>query len=184
MSEDLRTEELEAALNMIRRSITQTASSCGRDPNAITLVAASKTVDSTRLQQAIDSGQRVLGENRVQEAREKWPAIRERNPHIELHLIGPLQSSKARDAVVLFDVIQSIDSEKLARVIARECERTEVSPSLLIQVNTSREPQKGGVMAEDDRRIELLHTNVRKHVTISSNVAKTVKHDGTISHAE
>ncbi|NNM65046.1 MAG: YggS family pyridoxal phosphate-dependent enzyme [Burkholderiales bacterium] len=140
--------DLEVALSSIRNAIQETAVACGRRPEDVTLVAASKTVEPDRLQSAIDLGQRVFGENRLEEARSKWPDLLQANPGIKLHMIGPLQSKKARDAVALFDVIQSVDRLSLAAAIAKERDRQGRSPAICIQVNTSYEPQKSGVLPE------------------------------------
>jgi pyridoxal phosphate enzyme (YggS family) len=110
-----------------------------------TLVAVAKTHDSARIRPALSAGHRVFGENRVQEAARKWPALRAEYPQIELHLIGPLQSNKVRDAVQLFDVIQTLDRPKLAQALAAEFARSGRSPRLFVQVNTGEEPQKAGV---------------------------------------
>lgn len=113
---------LEDNIGRIRKAIQHAAIDNGRRADAVTLVAASKTVESHRIQKAIDLGLTVFGENRVQEAVSKWPELRSRNPGIELHLIGPLQSNKVRQAVDLFDVIESVDRSRLARAIAEEAE--------------------------------------------------------------
>lgn len=136
---------LEQNLRDVRDAISKTAESHGRDPEAVTLVAVSKTVPPERLQSAIDLGQTIFGENHVQEAKEKWPALRERRPEVRLHLVGGLQSNKARDAVSLFDVIQSVDRPSLAGALSRECERQGRRPSVFVQVNTGVEAQKSGV---------------------------------------
>jgi pyridoxal phosphate enzyme (YggS family) len=109
------------------------------------LVAVSKTFDADAIQPVIDCGQRVFGENRVQEAQGKWPELKARTSGIELRLIGPLQSNKAADAVELFDVIETVDREKIARAIAAEVERQNRHPRLYVQVNTGLEPQKAGI---------------------------------------
>ncbi|CAN5327258.1 YggS family pyridoxal phosphate-dependent enzyme [soil metagenome] len=109
------------------------------------LVAVSKTFEAPAILPVIAAGQRAFGENRVQEAAGKWPALREATPDIELHLIGPLQSNKAKDAVGLFDAIHSIDREKIAAAIAEEMARQGRKLRLLVQVNTGEEPQKGGI---------------------------------------
>jgi PLP dependent protein len=114
-----------------------------------TLVAVSKTYGEDVILPVLDAGHRVFGENRVQEAKEKWPALKARFPDIALHLIGPLQTNKAREAVELFDAIHSLDRPKLAYVLKTECERTRRSPALFIQVNTGEEPQKAGVAPGD-----------------------------------
>ncbi|MGV0816970.1 YggS family pyridoxal phosphate-dependent enzyme [Martelella sp. AMO21009] len=111
----------------------------------VTLVAVSKTHDADAIRPAIEAGQRVFGENRVQEAQKKWPALKEETPDIELHLIGPLQSNKAEDAVKLFDVIETVDREKIARALAKEIAKQGRAPRLYVQVNTGNEPQKAGI---------------------------------------
>ncbi|WP_186389685.1 YggS family pyridoxal phosphate-dependent enzyme [Stappia sp. TSB10P1A] len=115
------------------------------DPGPVTLVAVSKTFDAEAIRPVIAAGARVFGENKVQEAQEKWPALKAEYPDIELRLLGPLQSNKARDAVALFDVIESVDREKIAAEISREIARQGRSPRLYVQVNTGREPQKAGI---------------------------------------
>ena len=109
------------------------------------LCAVSKTFDAETVSEALAAGHRLFGENRVQEAEGKWPGLRERFADVELHLIGPLQSNKARDAVALFDVIESVDREKIAVEIAKEIARQGRAPRLYVQVNTGREPQKAGI---------------------------------------
>lgn len=130
----------------VRRRIEEAARAAGRDPAGITLVAVSKTHGAERVRELLEAGQRVFGENRVQEAQEKFPALKADHPDLELHLIGPLQTNKAREAVALFDVIQSVDREKLAAVLAREMARTGRRPACYVQVNTGEEPQKAGVL--------------------------------------
>ncbi len=117
-------------------------------PNA-TLVAVSKTYGEDHIRPVLDLGHRVFGENRVQEAKQKWPDLRQHYPGIELHLIGPLQSNKAAEAVALFDVIQTVDRPKIAHVLAAEISRQKRTPLLFVQVNTGREKQKAGVLPED-----------------------------------
>ncbi len=114
----------------------------------VTLVAVSKTHPAEMVQEALDAGHRVFGENRVQEAKAKFPALRAAFPDLRLHLIGPLQTNKVRDAVALFDVIETIDRPKLARAVADEMARSNRRPLVLIQVNTGREPQKAGIEPE------------------------------------
>lgn len=118
-----------------------------REANAgpVTLVAVSKTFDADAIRPVIAAGCRVFGENKVQEAQEKWPALKAEYPDVELRLLGPLQSNKARDAVALFDVIESVDREKIAVEIAKEIARQGRAPRLYVQVNTGREPQKAGI---------------------------------------
>ncbi|HEY2068334.1 MAG TPA: YggS family pyridoxal phosphate-dependent enzyme [Rhizomicrobium sp.] len=114
-----------------------------------TLIAVSKTHGADRILPVLGEGQRVFGENRVQEAQGKWPDLKARHPDVELHLIGPLQTNKAREAVELFDAIHSLDRPKLAHVLKTEMERTGRAPSLFIQVNTGEEPQKAGIAPRD-----------------------------------
>lgn len=131
--------------------IAEAARDAGRDPAAVTLVAVTKTFNAEDILPVLGDGHRVFGENRVQEAQRKWPALREQFPDIELHLIGPLQSNKARDAVSLFDVIQSLDRESLAAELSKALARTHggKTPRFLVQVNTGLEPQKAGVAPAD-----------------------------------
>lgn len=112
---------------------------------SVSLVAVSKTYPAEAVREALAAGQRIFGENRVQEAKAKFPDLRKDYPDLELHLIGPLQTNKVRDAVALFDVIETIDRPKLARAVADEMERSGRRPRVLIQVNTGREPQKAGI---------------------------------------
>lgn len=129
----------------VRASIEGAVRRAGRPTDSVTLVAASKTVAPETLEEAIALGHRTFGENRVQEAVAKWPAIRERHPDVRLHLIGPLQSNKAREAVALFDVIQSLDRPSLCKALARQCAEQGRSPALFVQVNIGEEPQKAGI---------------------------------------
>ena len=139
-------EPVSSSLRAVQRDIADASRQCGRDPASVKLVAVSKTVPDTVIEAAIRLGQRRFGENRVQEARDKYPALKARYPNLELHLIGPLQSNKVRDAVALFDVIQSLDRPKLAAALAAEAARSGRQPRLLVQVNTGEEPQKAGVL--------------------------------------
>lgn len=116
-----------------------------RPATATSLVAISKTFGAESIRPVIEAGQRIFGENRVQEAKSKWPALRSEHPGIELHLVGPLQTNKAREALGLFDAIHSLDRPKLAESLRRELDRIETPPMLFIQVNTGEEPQKAGV---------------------------------------
>ena len=129
--------------------IGEAAGRAGRDPAAVTLVAVSKTHGADKVREVLEAGQRVFGENRVQEAEEKFPALKSLYPDLELHLIGPLQTNKARDAVALFDVIQSVDRERLAATLAKEMERAGKRPACFIQVNTGEEAQKAGILPAD-----------------------------------
>jgi len=137
--------EVPARLRLVREEIALAAEAAGRDPASVKLVAVTKTVAPGPIEEAIRAGQHIFGENRVQEAHRKWPAIRARHPDIELHLIGPLQTNKVREAVALFDVIETVDRPKLARGLAEEMMRTDKRPRLFVQVNTGEEPQKAGV---------------------------------------
>jgi pyridoxal phosphate enzyme (YggS family) len=130
----------------VRQHIAAAARAAGRDPAAVTLVAVSKTHGADRVRELLDAGQRVFGENRVQEAEEKFPALKAGYPDVKLHLIGPLQTNKAREAVALFDVIESVDRERLAATLAKEMARGGRRPDCYIQVNTGEEPQKAGVL--------------------------------------
>ncbi len=132
-------------LSAVRARICTAARAAGRDPAGVHLVAVSKTFGAETILPVIEAGQRIFGENRVQEAQGKWPALKERWPDIELHLIGPLQSNKVRDAVKLFDMIQTIDRPKIAQAVSREIEAAGRSPRLLVQVNTGEELNKAGV---------------------------------------
>lgn len=116
-----------------------------RPPGSVKLVAVAKTFDAEAVRPFLQAGQRCFGENRVQEAASKWPALREEFTDIELHLIGPLQTNKVREAVALFDVIETLDREKLAAELAKEIARAEKTPRLFVQVNTGDEAQKAGV---------------------------------------
>ena len=141
--------EIPARLRLVREEIALAAEAAGRDPGAVELVAVSKTVPAAVIEEAIETGQRVFGENRVQEAHTKWPALKELHPDIELHLIGPLQSNKVREAIALFDVIETLDRPKLARALAEEMERQGTRPRLFVQVNTGEEDQKAGVAPDE-----------------------------------
>ncbi len=129
----------------VRANIEAAARAAGRDPAAVTLVAVSKTFPAAAIEPVLAAGQRHFGENRVQEAREKWPALRERYPDVTLHLIGPLQTNKVKYAVRLFDVIHTVDRPKLAVELAREMEKRGRQLPVFVQVNTGEEPQKAGV---------------------------------------
>lgn len=133
-------------LVVVRERIAAAARAAGRDGGDVTLVAVSKTHDAGTVSSAIAAGQRVFGENRVQEAQAKYPALKAAHPDLVLHLIGPLQTNKLKEAVALFDVIESVDRPKLADALAREMERSGRRPRCFIQVNTGEEPQKAGVL--------------------------------------
>ncbi|MBB3020990.1 hypothetical protein FHR70_004080 [Microvirga lupini] len=146
-------------LRQVQESIQRSASDYGRDPASITLVAVSKTFPADAIAPVLAAGQRIFGENYVQEAKVKWPALRESYPDVELHMIGPLQSNKAKEAVELFDVIHTLDRPSLAEALAKEIAKQGKKPRLLVQVNTGEEPQKGGVIpAEVDAFLEACRT--------------------------
>lgn len=132
-------------LALVKRKIGAAEREANRPEGSALLVAVSKTFDAEHIRPVIEAGQRVFGENRVQEAQGKWPALKAEFPDIELHLIGPLQSNKAKEAVALFDVIETIDREKIAAELAREIEKQGRAPKLYVQVNTGSEAQKAGI---------------------------------------
>ena len=133
----------------VKTRITAAEREAGRDAGSVTLGAVSKTFEADAIRPVIEAGQRVCGENRVQEAQAKWPALKQEFPDIELHLIGPLQSNKAKEAVALADVIETVDREKIAAELAKEITRQGRTPKLYVQVNTGSEPQKAGIEPRD-----------------------------------
>ena len=148
-----------ARLESVRAEIVRAARDFGRDPASITLVAVSKTFPAEAIEPVLAAGHRVFGENYVQEAKGKWPPLRERYPDVELHMIGPLQSNKAKEAVQLFDAIHTLDRTSLAEALAKEIAKQRKTPRLLVQVNTGEEPQKGGVIpTEVDTFLEACRT--------------------------
>ncbi|MGB8818993.1 MAG: YggS family pyridoxal phosphate-dependent enzyme [Rhizobiaceae bacterium] len=132
-------------LNMVRQAIAEAEQGAARAKGSVTLVAVSKTFDAQDIRPVLDAGQRVFGENRVQEAFGKWPDLKAEYQDVELHLIGPLQSNKAGEAVALFDVIQTVDREKIAAALAGEMKKQGRTPNLYVQVNTGLEAQKAGI---------------------------------------
>ncbi len=132
-------------LAQVKDNIGRAMQVAGREAGSVVLVAVSKTFAADDIRPVIEAGQRVFGENRVQEAQGKWPALRQEFPDLELHLIGPLQSNKAKEAVALFDVIETVDREKIAAELAKEIARQGRAPRLYVQVNTGSEPQKAGI---------------------------------------
>lgn len=132
-------------LATVKHKIGAAEREANRPAGAARLVAVSKTFDAEHIRPVIEAGQRIFGENRVQEAQGKWPELKAEFPDIELHLIGPLQSNKAKEAVALFDVIETVDREKIAAELAKEIERQGRTPKLYVQVNTGSEPQKAGI---------------------------------------
>ncbi|XAZ23473.1 YggS family pyridoxal phosphate-dependent enzyme [Sinorhizobium sp. B11] len=141
--------ELQERLNEVRSRIDAAGRDAGRQERAVQLVAVSKTFEADTIRLAIEAGQRIFGENRIQESQGKWPGLKAETPDIELHLIGPLQSNKAAEAVALFDVIETVDREKIARAIAEEMKRQGKALGLYVQVNTGLEPQKAGIAPDD-----------------------------------
>ncbi|MFD2184401.1 YggS family pyridoxal phosphate-dependent enzyme [Rhodoplanes azumiensis] len=136
-------------LAVVQAGVAAACREAGRDAATVTLVAVSKTFPAEAIEPVIAAGQRVFGENRVQEAKAKWPALRERHPGVALHMIGPLQSNKAREAVALFDAIHGLDRPSLAAALAKEVQRAGRQPLLFVEVNTGAEPQKAGVLPEE-----------------------------------
>ena len=142
-------------LQNVRAAIEHAAAANGREAANITLIAVSKTIPAERIEEALAAGQRVFGENRVQEAKAKWPALKARYPDLELHLIGPLQTNKVREALALCDAIHALDRESLAVTLAKEIARIGRKPKLFVEVNTGSEASKAGVAPADaDRFIE------------------------------
>ena len=150
-----------ANLATVRQRIEAAAGAAGRPPDSVTLVAVSKTHPAASVREALATGHRTFGENRVQEALAKYPQLRAEFPDLALHLIGPLQTNKVRDVVAAFDVIESVDRPRLAQALANEMERVGRHPPCLIEVNTGEESQKAGVMpAEADRFIDECRTRL------------------------
>jgi PLP dependent protein len=155
-------DPVESNLRSVRARIAAAAKTVGRDPAEVTLVAVGKAQPDARVVAALAGGHRAFGENYVQEAKARWPALRARHPDVALHMIGPIQTNKARDVVALFDVIETVDRPKLARVLAKEMTQQGRRPACFVQVNTGEEPQKAGVLPADAdafiaecRRLEL-----------------------------
>ena len=136
-------------LTTVRAAIARACREAGRDPAEVTLVAVSKTHQAEQIEPVIAAGQRVFGENRVQEAKAKWPPLLAKHPGIELHLIGPLQSNKAKEAVALFAAIHSVDRPSLCEALAKEIAKQGRAPLLLVEINTGAEAQKAGVLPQD-----------------------------------
>jgi PLP dependent protein len=134
-----------SALDAVERDIIAACEQARRDRASVTLIAVSKTFEAEAIAPIIVAGQRVFGENRVQEAKAKWPGLLSAYPGLALHLIGPLQSNKARDAVALFDAIHSVDRPSICQALAKEIQSQKRSPQLFVQLNTGEEPQKAGI---------------------------------------
>jgi len=137
------------SLSEISERIARAEANAGRAPGSVSLVAVSKVQPPERVEAVLDAGHRLFGENRVQEAADRWPPFQERYDGISLHLVGPLQTNKARQAMEMFDAIHSLDRPRLARTLARLAQETGGCPDLFVQVNTGEEPQKAGVLPAD-----------------------------------
>ena len=139
------TAPLPNGLAAVEQEIARACKEARRDRASVTLIAVSKTFDAGTIAPVIEAGQRVFGENRVQEAKAKWPALMSAHPGIALHLIGPLQSNKAKEAVALFDAIHSVDRPSICEALAKEIGAQKRQPQLFVQLNTGEEPQKAGI---------------------------------------
>jgi len=143
------TQTTSIGLAAVKQEIERACREAKRDPATVTLVAVSKTFAADAIEPIIAAGQRVFGENRVQEAKAKWPALLERSPGLELHMIGPLQSNKAKEAVALFHAIHSVDRPSLCEALAREISSQGRRPLLFVEINTGAEAQKAGVLPQE-----------------------------------
>jgi PLP dependent protein len=143
------TIERQAGIAAVRQDIASACREVARDPSTVTLVAVSKTFGAEAITPVIAAGQRIFGENRVQEAKAKWPPLIAQYPGLELHLIGSLQSNKAREAVALFDAVHSLDRASLAEALSKETQKQGRRPILFVEINTGAEPQKAGVLPQD-----------------------------------
>jgi PLP dependent protein len=139
------TAHLPNGLSTVEQEIARACKEARRDRASVTLIAVSKTFDAAAIAPVIEAGQRAFGENRVQEAKAKWPGLMSAYPGIVLHLIGPLQSNKAKEAVALFDAIHSVDRPSICEALAKEIDSQKRRPELFVQLNTGEEPQKAGV---------------------------------------
>jgi pyridoxal phosphate enzyme (YggS family) len=142
-------DDVASRLSTVRAAIVAACRDARREASSVTLIAVSKTFGIHTIEPVVVAGQRAFGENRVQEAKAKWPALIEKYPGTALHLIGPLQSNKAKDAVSLFDAIHSVDRPSLCAALAKEIDRLARQPQLFVQINTGAEPQKAGVLPDD-----------------------------------
>src|SRR6202011_1391735 len=143
------TAPLPNGLAAVEQEIARACQEERRDRASVTLIAVSKTFDAGKITPVIEAGQRVFGENRVQEAKAKWPGLMSAYPGIALHLIGPLQSNKAKEAVALFDAVHSVDRPSICEALAKEIDSQQRRPQLFVQLNTGEEPQKAGVAPGD-----------------------------------
>ena len=149
MHDFVNTTTTSTGLTAVRQEIARACREASRDPASVTLVAVSKTFGAEAIAPVIAAGQRVFGENRVQEAKAKWPALLERTPGLELHMIGPLQSNKAKEAVALFHAIHSVDRASLCEALAKEIAKQGRRPLLFVEINTGAEAQKAGVLPQE-----------------------------------
>jgi pyridoxal phosphate enzyme (YggS family) len=149
MNDAVTTTTLSSGLSAVRAEIGRACREASRDPATVTLVAVSKTFDAGAIEPVLAAGQKVFGENRVQEAQKKWPPLLASHPGLELHMIGPLQSNKAKEAVTLFDAIHSVDRASLCEALAKEIAKQGRRPRLFVEINTGAEPQKAGVLPQD-----------------------------------
>jgi pyridoxal phosphate enzyme (YggS family) len=145
----MKTMNRPSGLIAVRQEIAQACRDAGRDPASVTLVAISKTFGAEVIEPVIAAGQRIFGENRVQEAKAKWAPLIGRHAGLELHLVGSLQSNKAKDAVALFDAIHSVDRASVAEALAKEIAKQARRPLLFVEINTGAEPQKSGILPQD-----------------------------------
>jgi PLP dependent protein len=143
------TRPLPNALAAVEEEISRACQEARRDRSSVTLIAVSKTFDADAIAPVIETGARIFGENRVQEAKSKWPGLMSAYPGLSLHLIGPLQSNKAKEAVALFDAIHSVDRPSICEALAKEINSQKKRPELFVQLNTGEEPQKAGVAPSD-----------------------------------
>jgi pyridoxal phosphate enzyme (YggS family) len=143
------TATLSSGLVTVRAEIDRACREASRDPSGVTLVAVSKTFFADAIEPVLAAGQKVFGENRVQEAQKKWPALIAGHPGVELHMIGPLQSNKAKEAVALFDAIHSVDRPSLCEALGKEIAKQGKRPKLFVEINTGAEPQKAGALPQD-----------------------------------
>jgi hypothetical protein len=171
----------EAALATVREEIAGACRDAGRDPATVTLVAVSKTFAADAIEPVIAAGQRIFGENRVQEAKAKWPALLARHSGLELHLVGSLQSNKAKDAVALFDAIHSVDRDNLAEALGKEIARQGRHPVLFAEINTGAEPQKSGVLP-DAADAFIAACRDRHGLTISGLMCIPPQHEAPAPH--
>jgi PLP dependent protein len=143
------TSPLPSGLASVENEIARACEEARRERSSVTLIAVSKTFAADAIMPVIAAGQRVFGENRVQEAKSKWPELMSAHPGLALHLIGPLQSNKAKEAVALFDAIHSVDRPSICQALAKEIISQRRQPELFVQINTGEEPQKAGIAPDD-----------------------------------